>query len=197
VEGCSKCGRSYADAIKVTSSNQQAMKFLGSGSRSSCSTCGRADLIEATAMSTIPTSVRKQWAIARKPPTTRSIETQADPEPMEQATQTTKHVKTQTIEQQEKAVQPFKETETQTVEIQSEAQREAQAEAQYLFTTLAEMVEEIVVRAPAHNYGIEWREAVEKFQFMKQKMAESGYPMKLEPPRRLRSHEVRGRDVRR
>ena len=160
------------------------MQFIGSGSRYASHERGRADLIGAPGLATIPTSVRMQWAIARKPPTTCSVETQTDPEPVEQATQTSRDNEAQTVECEEKAVQQVTDTEMQTIEQTPEAQQEAQ----FFFTTLTEIVGQMVDRVPHHHRSWDWKEAVEKFTFMVNKMAESGYPMKLAPQRPMASY---------
>jgi hypothetical protein len=116
-------GRSYAKAIKVSSSNQSAMHFIGSRSPRGA-TWGRADVIEPTcsnSMVSIPTAVQRQWAVAKMSPKTRTIETQTDEEPteqVEQKTQTTRDIEVQTdAEPEDKKTQTTKDEETQSLEV--------------------------------------------------------------------------------
>ena len=146
--------RSYADAIKLTSSAAVT-------SRSNTATWGRADVIEASnsdSMSQVPTAVRKQWAIARRPATTRSIATQTDEAPVEQSTQT---------KVGEQAAQATQESE------------DLQLEDKYIISTLVEIVGKLMEQADQYDNSKEWNNLVEKFEFVEDRMATRGFPMKL------------------
>ena len=193
-------GRSYADAIRLTSSNDAAMKLMGSRpadsaaappeNRSSRSTCGRDDVIEATnsdRLSSIPTAVRRQWAVNKKPPATKTMATQTD-EPVEQATQTptSRDEGVQTVEVAEKAVHPYAEVETQT----SAKSEDQQAEEQFFITTLLEIVGKLMEQADIATESKFWREATEKFNFVTAIMSERGYPVKMAPRRSTRQQDT-------
>jgi len=184
-------GRPYAEAIRTTSSNKSAMKFIGSGTR--VNTRGRTDVIDPPItypMAQVPTAVRMQWAIARKPPTTRSIECQTDEVPIEQATQTSRDSETQTAEMEEKAAQTSRDRDTQTVEVQEKAvqfediekqakEKEQEAEIQFFMSTMTETIGKMMEHITAETTQPDWKDTLEKFQFMIDKMVQRGYPMKL------------------
>jgi hypothetical protein len=120
-------------------------------------------------LSLIPTAVRKQWADSRKPPITNTVEVQTDPEPVSEATQTSKEAQTQTpeFEAAEIAVQTSVDADTQTVEVAVEAAQPSadietqtppvdnimEAEENFYFSTLFQIVGMITQAASQWNGG--------------------------------------------
>jgi len=161
------------------------------GNRSSRNKCGRRDdVIEATnsdRLSSIPTAVRRQWAVNKKPPATKTMATQTD-EPVEQATQTptSRDEGVQTVEMSEKAVQPIAEIETQT----SAKSEDQQAEEQFFITTLLEIVGKLMDQADIATESKFWKEAIEKFNYVNVIMEERGYPVKMAPRRSTRQQDT-------
>jgi hypothetical protein len=143
-----------------------------------CSHVCRADVIDtpnSDQYSLIPTAVRKNWAVSRKPAITSTVETQTDDEPVETAVQTSADAATQTIEMVDEAVQQSVENETQTPAIDNEKE----AEEQYFIVTLLQIVGALMPFSEARSEVEEWSELVEKFNFIAGKMATRGYPVKL------------------
>jgi hypothetical protein len=113
-------------------------------------------------MSAVPTAVRKTWAVARKPASTSTIATQTDDIPVEQSTQTT-------VKEAEKVEQSTEDT----------------MEDQYIVSTLVEIVGALMEHADDYDDSREWRDLVDKFRFVTDRMAARGFPMKLRRSRRL------------
>jgi len=170
---------SYADAIKKAS-RQEKYKIVNSPGfcTKPHQNTWRADAIETPANTCIdetfvPRVVRRQWAVIKKS-TTSEVGTQTEYEPVTEATQTYSEAQTQTTEVEEKAVQPYEDTATQTAPID----KEKEAEDQYFFTTLFQIVGMLMSQQEAEGQSAEWREMLEKFNFVAAKMSQRGFPVK-------------------
>ena len=173
---------SYADAIKKVSGKNKVEKLATAPnpSTNTVTTWRRADVIDAPVSNTVidetfvPRAVRRQWTVNKKPITSDS-ETQTEAEPVNEITQTCSDAEAQTIEVEEKAVQQSEDSETQTVSID----KDKEAEDQYYFSTLFQIVGMLMSQSEVENQTAEWRELAEKFNFIAAKMVERGYPVKL------------------
>jgi len=150
-----------------------------------------ADAIEASnsnELSSILTAVRKQWAISRKLPATRSIETQTDETPVKQATQTSKDEGVQTDEVPvEKAVQSPDEIATQTeVRIVSYEQDQ---EEKWFFSTLFQTVECMMNYLETEIHAEGWSDIINRFQYA-DKMMDAGCPIPATLRRRKRHQKA-------
>ena len=183
-------GRSYAEAIKVSSNNQSAMRFIGSGSPRG-GTCGRADVIEHTCCNSmaIPTAVRRQWAVAKMSPKTRSIETQTDEEPtkqMEQKTQTSRDMEVQTdVEPEDKKIQTTKDLFTQTLTTKMELERDDK----FIMVTLLQLSKMLIKYAHEDLYEDRGYEDLKsRFGLTVDLMIERKYPIEPEKKSRKRTN---------
>ena len=121
--------------------------------------------------------------------TNRDMECQTDfPPPVDHAQQTSADIGTQTIEVVQQAVQTSADMETQTLKVEVEIA----AEEKFYMVTMVEMISLLVQNADTRSPS--YRRAIEKFNYIVDKMAENAYPMEMTQTRRPETRQSgRGR----
>jgi len=196
-------GVSYADAIRSVVRQRDPEE---GGRCIAVNNQRRADVIEPTVnkklhVADVPTQAMKPWI--RKPimksvevqtveepkeaavQTCCDVECQTDfPPPAEKSQQTSADIAIQTIEVVEVAAQTSADVETQANIIDAEKH----AEDQFFLATLLQIVGAMM----RTDEDIDWSELGEKFNFVADKMAERGFPIKLAPRRSTRQQDNYG-----
>ena len=195
--------KTYVEAIKSISRQAQTVVQVNTkrGRPTSLRQPDSVGLINA-----IPTQVMKAWAT--KPKNMKSIEVQTDeapkevavqttrdmecqtdfPSPVDHAQQTSADIGTQTIEVVQQAVQTSADMETQTLKVEVEIA----AEEKYYMVTMVEMISLLVQNADTRTPR--YKRAIEKFNYIVDKMAQNAYPMEMTQTRRPETRQsCRGR----